>query len=193
MIYLLYTRDDIPQDDVHNANAHYDAIVLKNNTNTDSDASILHVPEDEDILKPSQVCNTTSSPLHPDLAKYNVAEEDIFGMDMAGFGRFEEGQTKSVFVEIRSKNGKDIILGSMYKYPNVDITQFSTNLSRIVNDAQWTQGKHPPELILGMDHNMNLLNGASHPPTHKFMEDLMNLNLLPTVTRQHKLLTIPQC
>ena len=82
MIYLLYTRDDIPQDDVHNANAHYDAIVLKNNTNTDNDASILHVPEDEDILKLSQVCNTTSSPLHPDLAKYNVAEEDTFGMDM---------------------------------------------------------------------------------------------------------------
>ena len=42
MIYLLYTRDDIPQDDVHNANAHYDAIVLKNNTNTDSDASVCH-------------------------------------------------------------------------------------------------------------------------------------------------------
>ena len=53
MIYLLYTRDDIPQDDVHNANAHYDAIVLKKTPNTDSDASILQVPEDEDILKPS--------------------------------------------------------------------------------------------------------------------------------------------
>ena len=96
---------------------------------------------------------------------------------------FEEGQTESVFVEIRSKNGKDIILGSMYKPPNVDITQFSTNLSHIVNHTRRTQGKHPPELILGMDHNMNLLNSASHPPTHKFMEDLMNLNLLPTVTR----------
>ena len=49
---------------------------------------------------------------------------------------FEEGQTESVFVEIRSKNGKDIILGSMYKPLNVDITQFSINLSRIVNDAK---------------------------------------------------------
>ena len=82
MIYLLYSRDDIPQDDVHNANAHYDAIVLKKNPNTDSDASILQVLEDEDILKPHQVCNTTSSPLHPDLAKYTVGEEDIFRMDM---------------------------------------------------------------------------------------------------------------
>ena len=50
MIYLLYSRDDIPQDDVHNANAHYDAIVLKKNPNTDSDASILQVPKDEDIF-----------------------------------------------------------------------------------------------------------------------------------------------
>ena len=49
---------------------------------------------------------------------------------------FEEGQTESVFVEIRSKNGKDIILGSMYKPPNVDITQFSINLSRIVNETK---------------------------------------------------------
>ena len=82
MIYLLYSRDGIPQDDGHNANAPYDAIVLKKNPNTDSDASILQGPEDEDILKPHQVCNTTSSPLHPDLAKYNVGEEDIFGMGM---------------------------------------------------------------------------------------------------------------
>ena len=34
-----------------------------------------------------------------------------------------------------------------------------------------------------MDHNMDLLNGVSHPPTHKFMEDLSSLNLLPTITR----------
>ena len=96
---------------------------------------------------------------------------------------FEEGQTESVFVEIRSKNAKDIILGSMYKPPNVDITQFSINLSHIVTETKQTQGNNPPKLILGMDNNMNFLNGVSHPPTHKFMEDLMNLNLFPMVTR----------
>ena len=95
-------------------------------------------------------------------------------------GVFEGGLTESVFVEIRSKNGRHIILGSMYKPPKFDITQFSTNLSHIVNNTRRTQGKHPPELILGMDHNMNLLNGASHPPTPL---DLSNLNLLPTITR----------
>ena len=50
---------------------------------------------------------------------------------------FEEGLTESAFIEIRSKNGKHIILGSMYKPPNVDIDQFSTNLSCIVNNTRW--------------------------------------------------------
>ena len=71
----------------------------------------------------------------------------------------------------------------MYKPPNVDIDQFSSNLLSIVNKTKQIQGKHPPELILGMDHNMNLLNGMSHSPTHKFMEDISSLNLLPTITR----------
>ena len=44
MMYLLYSRDDIPQDDVHNANAHYDAIVLKKNPNTDSDTKYITRP-----------------------------------------------------------------------------------------------------------------------------------------------------
>ena len=34
---------------------------------------------------------------------------------------FKEGLTESVFVEIRSKNGKQIIVGSMYKPPNMSI------------------------------------------------------------------------
>ena len=45
---------------------------------------------------------------------------------------FQEGKTESVFVEILSKNGKKIILGSMYRPPNTNISQFSTNLASIV-------------------------------------------------------------
>ena len=96
---------------------------------------------------------------------------------------FEEGLTESIFMEIMSKNSKHIILGSIYKLPNVDIDQFSSNLIGIVNKARFVKGKHQPELIIAMDHNMNLLKGLSHSPTHKFMEDVSNLNLLPTIMR----------
>ena len=96
---------------------------------------------------------------------------------------FDEGLTESVFVEIRSKNGKQSIVGSMYKPPNVKIDQFSNNLSKIVNKIKPKTDKPIPEIIIGMDHNMNLLNSAIHLPTHDFNETLSNLNLHPTITR----------
>ena len=96
---------------------------------------------------------------------------------------FKEGLTESVFVEIWSKNGKQIIVGSMYKSPNVSIEQYSNNLTTIVNKIDSVTGRHIPELIIGMDHNMNLLNSTTHLPTHNFMETLSNLNLHPTITR----------
>ena len=95
----------------------------------------------------------------------------------------KEGLTESVFVEIRSKNGKQIIIGSMYKPPNVNIDQYSNNLSTIVNKIRPATGRPSPEIIIGMDHNINLLNSATHLPTHNFMETLSNLNLYPTITR----------
>ena len=96
---------------------------------------------------------------------------------------FEEGLTESVFVEIWSKNGKQIIVGSMYKPPNMSIKQYSNNLTTIVNKINSVTGRHIPELIIGMDHNTNLLNSTTHLPTHNFMETLSNLNLHPTITR----------
>ena len=70
----------------------------------------------------------------------------------------------------------------MYKPPNVSIDQFSANLSLIVNNSKKVHGSYSPKIVIGMDHNMNLLNSATHPPTHKFMETLTNLNLHPTIT-----------
>ena len=96
---------------------------------------------------------------------------------------FKEGLTESMFIEIRGKNGKQIIVGSMYKPPNVSIEQYSNNLTTIVNKIKPVTGRYIPEIIIGMDHNMNLLNSATHLPTHNFMETLSNLNLYPTITR----------
>ena len=71
----------------------------------------------------------------------------------------------------------------MYKPPNVGIDQFSEHLSSITYKARQVQGKHLPEMVFGMDHNMKLLNSAIHPPTHKFIETLSELKLYPTITR----------
>ena len=95
---------------------------------------------------------------------------------------------ESLFVEIKSKQGKHIVIGSMYKPPNVDIEQFNENLSRVVSKARSVQSKNPPEIILGMDHNMNLLKGSTHAPTQRFIDCISNLNLYHTITRPTRIM-----
>ena len=43
------------------------------------------------------------------------------------------------------------------------------------------------ELILGMDHNMDLLKSKAHPPTRKFLEILHDENLFPAITRPSRI------
>ena len=94
---------------------------------------------------------------------------------------FQEGETESIFIEILSKSGKNIVIGSMYRLPNTDITQFSNNISSITSLVR--KGNCFPELIIGMDHNIDLLKGSCHNPTQQFITDLSNIDLLPTITR----------
>ena len=111
-----------------------------------------------------------------------LIQEGISYRRRTGLDVFDEGLTESIFIEVRSKNGKQITFGSLYKPPNVDIDQFSEHLSYITYKVRQVQGKHLPEMVLGMDHNMNLLNSVMHPPTHKFIETLGELMLYPTIT-----------
>ena len=100
---------------------------------------------------------------------------------------FIEGKTESVFIETISKCGRPILMGSMYRPPNTDLDQFSDNLTNIVNRARATTGKIPYEIILGMDHNADLLKGNQHTPTQKFIKNVTNLNLYPTITRPSRI------
>ena len=100
---------------------------------------------------------------------------------------FNKGKTETVFVEITSKNGKKIILGSMYQPPNTCIDQFSSHLIGIVNKVKATKEKLIPEIVIGMDHNIDLLKGMQHASTHRFIEDISDLNLLPTITRPSRI------
>ena len=90
---------------------------------------------------------------------------------------------ESVIIEITSKNGKNIIIGSMYRPPNTQVEQFSKHIKEIVNQARDITGKSMPEIVLGMDHNIDLPKGVHHAPTHEFIELMSELNLLPMITR----------
>ena len=51
-----------------------------------------------------------------------------------------------------------------------------------MDKSKAAKGKLQPEVIIGMDHNIDLLKGLTHNPTHKFIDNTLELDLLPTVT-----------
>ena len=95
---------------------------------------------------------------------------------------FEEEILENVFVEIRAKNGRKIITGSMYKPPNAERKQLIDGFETLVTRVRSNQTKGSPELIIGIDHNLDLLKGQIHLPTRQFIDRTDELNLLPTIT-----------
>ena len=66
---------------------------------------------------------------------------------------FEEGEIEATFIEIIAKNRKPIVVGSLYKPQNSHPKAFTSSLNETIAKIQ-TECK---ELILGMDHNMDLI------------------------------------
>ena len=91
---------------------------------------------------------------------------------------------ESCFVELKNWNS-NLIIGSLYRPPNTDVTNFMDKVRDIIITAQ-TEKK---QIILGLDHNLDLLKEARHSPTHKFLEMIYDNGLIPTITRPTRITT----
>ena len=66
----------------------------------------------------------------------------------------KEKEAESMYVEMTAKGGKHI-LGSVYKSPNTCENTLKNHLTELLNKIKFEKGNK--ELVIGMDHNMNLL------------------------------------
>ena len=73
-----------------------------------------------------------------------------------------------MFVEILAKNGKHMTFGSMYRPPNSDCQEFISLLKEII--SQIKSEKQKKEIILELDHNLDLLKSAMHNSTQEFLD-----------------------
>ena len=108
-----------------------------------------------------------------------LVREEIMYKVRANLCPFVEGTIESTLIEIVAKNRKPIVVSSLYKpldkHPNI----FTNSLNETVAKIK-AEGK---ELILGMDHNMDLIKSSEHKPTQEFLDDLLNKDIFPTITR----------
>ena len=98
--------------------------------------------------------------------------------DLSGFDDCME----SVFIEIPKdvfKLGKNVIIGTIYRPPGTDITQFNKKLEAVVVKIQ----KENKKCYIMDDYNINLLNYDVHNNTAEFTDMMYANSFIPLVTR----------
>ena len=115
-----------------------------------------------------------------------LVKEEIPFSTRSDIAPFHEQELESTYIEITAKNGKHFIIGSLYRAPNTDPRRLIEHISEINSKRKTESGMK--ELILGMDHNMDLLKSEAHAPTRKFLETPHDENLFPAITRPSRIM-----
>ena len=85
-----------------------------------------------------------------------------------------------IFLELKQKLNPSIIIGSNYQPPNTKGKDF---IEHYYNMIKQLKKENKKEIILGMDHNLDLLKSMIHKDTQDFLDLNFNENLLPCITR----------
>ena len=114
-----------------------------------------------------------------------LVKEGIPFTTRSDIAQFYEQELESSYIEITVKNGKHFIIGSLYRAPNTNPSRLIEHISEVNSKRKSESGTK--ELILGMDHNMDLLKSEAHTQTSKFLETLHDENLFPAITRPSRI------
>ena len=82
-------------------------------------------------------------------------------------------------VELKTDK-RNILLVSAYRLPNTKARTFLTEYKRLLNSLKKNKGH---EIIIGLDHNLDLLKSHLNQPTNDFMELNLDRELIPCITK----------
>ena len=91
---------------------------------------------------------------------------------------------ESTYVEITCKDGKRIVVGSLYRPLNSPPMEFITKLNSTISIIK----DKAKEAIFGMDHNMDLLKANLHKQSQTLIDDLIDKDILPTITHPTRIM-----
>ena len=86
---------------------------------------------------------------------------------------------ETLFVEINIPNGKNIIVGTVYRPPNYNIRDFLEKFNEIL--AKIT--RNDKYCYLGGDYNIDLFHYSDHAPTQEFVDSLFSHMFIPLINR----------
>ena len=86
---------------------------------------------------------------------------------------------ESVFIKLELRNGECVCLGSVYRPPNTDPKKFNEEYCDVISQLK----KECQNVVIRLDHNMDFLKSNKHESTQDFINQNLELGMLPTVTR----------
>ena len=110
-----------------------------------------------------------------------LLNQQITHIRRSNLEEFHEGKLESTYIEIKSKTNKSIVVGSLYRPPNTSEQALNRHLSETIHRIKSKLDNK--QIIMEMDHNLDLLKSSSHILTQRFLDLLFSNELLPTITQ----------
>ena len=92
---------------------------------------------------------------------------------------FHESVFENVIIEVEHSK-KLTIVCSLYRSPNSSETEFNHYYKQLLDKLILETNK---TILIGMDHNLDLLKSHIHMQNQTFLENTLNANLFPTMMR----------
>ena len=89
-------------------------------------------------------------------------------------------ENECITIDITLKNGDHCLVSSMYRPPNGNAQSFLGCDNSILCQMK---KENPKVIIIGLDHNLDLLKSTQHSLTNEFVQSNLDFGLIPTITR----------
>ena len=99
---------------------------------------------------------------------------------------YKTTELESSFIEISNPKRSNIIIGCIYRHPNMDLDEFNDNYLNSLLDKISKENKSV--FLLG-DFNVDLLKYDKHAPTNEFLDSLSSHMFLPHIFRPTRIST----
>ena len=90
--------------------------------------------------------------------------------------KFKHIEQISIKLKLQSKN---LLVSSLYRPPNTNVTEFNAEYDNYIRKIQATK----LDIVIGLDHNLDLLKIENHKPTQDFFNSNIDNQLFPTITK----------
>ena len=99
---------------------------------------------------------------------------------------YKPTELESSFIEISNPKRSNIIIGCIYRHPNMDLDEFNDNYLNTLLDKVSKEKKFV--FLLG-DFSVDLLKYGKHLPTNEFLDSLSSYMFLPHIVQPTRIST----